>query len=771
MISTFFSLEAAKRGLMAHMAAIDVTGQNIANANTEGYSRQQAVLTNLGPIGPAGGEAYESIGRGVTVQLIQRIKDDFLEDEIRNQRAVENYWDSNQETLERIENLLLEPSDSGIRSLMDKFWSSLEDLTAYPDDPSYRTATIQAGNALAGGTQYVEEQLTFLKGNVDDQIRQNVDIINTRLDSIAKINGELKVFETDSVKLNDLRDERDRYLEEVAGLLDIRVMDNGQLDDSRIMLDGRILVDGDMVNHLTYENGTSESIYPELRFENESRQFSTERSVVNGRALSTAVDGTYRIEVKSMASEMKVENPGLINDLTTKDYLSKVDGIESGSFFVNGVEITVDPTETTLENFAAIINQANAGVNVEVTEVGRLILHAEQAGQDPSIHLTDGSGNILRSLGLVSEVTGKAYPPVIDPDASLNIGGAFFINGKRVEIQQGKTDSLSRIAEEINAGVPELEANVITDVHGLQQIKLVNREDPFATITLEDTPGGNVLHRLGIISVPFVPTTIQGPTVTNGTDAVFTVNGKEYRTNTNNLTHVVNGVELNLHGIGKAEVFVDNLVHNGKIQALLEARDEIIPGYQDDFFQFMKTFTDSINRIHYQNFAANGETHINFFTPMPDKLGNSPQDDALLKLAINPDLLNDHSLLATAGLDMTHFAETGELRSQGAGDNTGALELAQVRFDPVFNDGSNLLDRYSQIFVELGIKGQATKASQFTQSQIMLNLTNRRESISGVSLDEEMTNLVKYQHGYSAAARMINTVNQMLDVLVNQLGR
>jgi len=181
--------------------------------------------------------------------------------------------------------------------------------------------------------------------------------------------------------------------------------------------------------------------------------------------------------------------------------------------------------------------------------------------------------------------------------------------------------------------------------------------------------------------------------------------------------------------------------------------------------------TDEINAIHFSGFSSNDVTHLNFFEPMPDQLGMTDKQDALLNLKVNQELIDDPSLLAVSGYDKEYFAETGVLRSAGAGDNSVVMDITGLRSKPVFEDGGTLIDNYSSIFSTIGIISKSTQATTYTQEQIMLNLENRKKQVSGVSLDEEMTNLIKFQQAYNASARVISTVNSMLDTLINQLGR
>src|SRR3954468_18738118 len=164
-VSTFMGLQTALRGVLAHQQAIDTTSHNVANANTEGYSRQEAVLTPSIAL-PLYGQQVGGIGElgtGVDVQAFRRIRTDFLDLQYRAQGMQVGYQETMSQQLDQVEMALAEPSENGISTALTKFWNSWADVSNAPDNPAARQALIDAGKTLAGSFQQLDSQLTTVK--------------------------------------------------------------------------------------------------------------------------------------------------------------------------------------------------------------------------------------------------------------------------------------------------------------------------------------------------------------------------------------------------------------------------------------------------------------------------------------------------------------------------------------------------------------------------------------------------------------------------------
>ncbi|AFG36888.1 flagellar hook-associated protein FlgK [Spirochaeta africana] len=141
----------------------------------------------------------------------------------------------------------------------------------------------------------------------------------------------------------------------------------------------------------------------------------------------------------------------------------------------------------------------------------------------------------------------------------------------------------------------------------------------------------------------------------------------------------------------------------------------------------------------------------------------APQANPSGWIQVNPEIAREPATIAAG------FTVDG--RPAAPGDGSVASEIASLRNNPVMVGQTATFDDYfADSVAEIGLKGQEAEQAWHTERQIMKDLRDLRESISGVNIDEELADMIKFQHGYNAAARYMSTVNQMLDVLINRLG-
>ena len=144
--STFSGIELGKRSIMANTDAITTAGHNISNANTEGYSRQRVQLKEFDPLYKPDLERPERpgmIGQGIDVNSVKRIRDELLDQRIVAQANLESYWQTRSDYYNMIEQVYNEPDDISIRSNMDQFWTSWQELSVNPEDKAARQAVVK----------------------------------------------------------------------------------------------------------------------------------------------------------------------------------------------------------------------------------------------------------------------------------------------------------------------------------------------------------------------------------------------------------------------------------------------------------------------------------------------------------------------------------------------------------------------------------------------------------------------------------------------------
>ena len=199
----------------------------------------------------------------------------------------------------------------------------------------------------------------------------------------------------------------------------------------------------------------------------------------------------------------------------------------------------------------------------------------------------------------------------------------------------------------------------------------------------------------------------------------------------------VNGGLVNLSGA----------IGGGRIGGWLQTRDTKIAGYQDDLDALAQGLISEVNSLHSAGYGLDGTTGTDLFT------GTGAAD-----MEVNPAVLSDLDLIAASA-------------PPGAYGNAGqAIAISALRTSLTMNGGTSTFDAAANSLVsQVGYDVQTAKANASHQADMMTYLENYRESVSGVSLDEEMVNLVKFEAAYNAAAKMVSMADEMLDSLMNMV--
>lgn len=226
MRSTFGGLEIGRRGLQTHQIALDVTSHNMTNASTPGFSRQRGEITATDPYSYPAFTYYKGasqLGTGVDVTSIMRIRDQFIDDRILTETSTLGRWESRRDMLDQMELVVNEPSDANIRTYTDEFWESLQELSMKAGDNSVayslRANVREKATTLADEIRhnYIEYQTTRL--NVNEQIKTQVNEINTIAGQIAQLNDQIGKVTALGQQPNDLLDQRGLYVEKLSKMV------------------------------------------------------------------------------------------------------------------------------------------------------------------------------------------------------------------------------------------------------------------------------------------------------------------------------------------------------------------------------------------------------------------------------------------------------------------------------------------------------------------------------------------------------------------------
>ncbi|MBI4617476.1 MAG: flagellar hook-associated protein FlgK [Planctomycetes bacterium] len=258
MVGLFRTLNVADLALRAQSVALQTVSHNVANANTEGYHRQRVELSTTLPQDLG----FAQVGTGVQVERIRRIVDLALEASVRVSISNQTSLEEQSQALDEIEAIFNEFTEADLSSQLQTFFGAVEDLATNPESAGTRTSLVNEGKILADRISFVAARLNETRSELDQSIRTLVDEANQRLEQIANLNRQIVLAENGGLDLNaanDLRDQRDRLIEEVAGFVEIRVREDA-VGAATVSAGGELLVFGGRYFPLTTETRADRNV-------------------------------------------------------------------------------------------------------------------------------------------------------------------------------------------------------------------------------------------------------------------------------------------------------------------------------------------------------------------------------------------------------------------------------------------------------------------------------------------------------------------------------
>ncbi|WP_172196384.1 flagellar hook-associated protein FlgK [Saccharibacillus qingshengii] len=312
MASTFHGIETARRSLLTQRAALETTGHNVANANTEGYTRQRVNMQASIPM-----EAYGSmrslnpgqLGTGVEFTSITRIREGYLDTQFRNENSSLGSWTKQAEALSKLEGIVSEPSTTGLRTVMDNFWKSMSDLSKDTESVTARKVVKENALALTEALNQTARQLDNMTSDLTTNIAIKGKEMQSYMDSIVDLNRSIGRIESLGDNANDLRDKRDLLTDKLSKIVNVTVTDTAAGYNITLGNGGAALVTGETAAILP-DAGTP---------------------LVPGNALETVLSGASGGEIHGMF---------VARDKFTNDYRNELDKI--ANTLANGnVDVTI----------------------------------------------------------------------------------------------------------------------------------------------------------------------------------------------------------------------------------------------------------------------------------------------------------------------------------------------------------------------------------------------------------------------------------------------
>ena len=477
----FSALSSAKLGLLAQQLAIEVTGQNIANVETEGYSRQDVTFEANTPRHAIKYGSMHQIGTGVRVAGIERAHDQFLFEQIMDEGDLTGSTEVKKDIFEQLEILFNEGSGRSLNDALSSFFASVHDLATNARGLPERADLVSKAENLASTFNQTGKQLYTIQRNIDATIETEVTEINSLTTQIGKLNENIHASEPASqYKANDLRDNRDRLVKELSKKIDIQLIEESDSQISLTLKDGTALVLKDQVFDLsTSINGNNESFYDVYIDTGSTTKDIT--STITGGELRGYLD-MRDTEVESILDKMNILSASFIQEFNGIHRAGfGVDG-SSGLDFFSALDVTVDhDVDNTGTAVVSMTNASPTTISVDEFEIA----------------FTDSNAFTLNNLttnassGTFTFTTGSTFN--IKDGFAVTISGAA-VSGDKVTFSVSE-DSASGMAvsSTITANTRKIAAGTTTNGDGANALLMADLQNTlsFNSVTWSGSGSGS----------------------------------------------------------------------------------------------------------------------------------------------------------------------------------------------------------------------------------------------------------------------------------------
>jgi flagellar hook-associated protein 1 FlgK len=210
-------MDTGKRSMMNSQTALSTVSHNVANKNTEGYSRQRVETQTTEPTGLG----KLRIGNGARTTTVSRVNNPFIERQIESEMNVLGKKDTSAQMLSRVEQVFNEQQNKGLNKFIGEFFNAYREMSNSPESIALRTLVKESADFMARDFQRIDRQLTQIQGEADFQIATEVSSINAITREIAQLNDKIKMVELNAIEANDERDRRELLVKQLSEKMNI----------------------------------------------------------------------------------------------------------------------------------------------------------------------------------------------------------------------------------------------------------------------------------------------------------------------------------------------------------------------------------------------------------------------------------------------------------------------------------------------------------------------------------------------------------------------
>ncbi|MCG3117619.1 MAG: flagellar hook-associated protein FlgK [Candidatus Manganitrophus sp. SA1] len=238
MSSIFGIFNIGRLALFANQRALSVTSQNIANVNTPGYTRQQAIFSSTTPMDSAPGQ----LGTGVQITEVRRVFDKFIQDQLTAQKSNLGRFGVERGALGRVEAVFNDSDGVGLHQSLSEFFAAFHDLANNPQGLPERVSLMEQARTLSANFAQMNDQLQQIRKDLNTEVEGVLGEVNTLATQIADLNGQIAQVTISGQNANDLRDQRERLLQDLAEKINFSSFEN-DLGEVSILIGGKLLVE------------------------------------------------------------------------------------------------------------------------------------------------------------------------------------------------------------------------------------------------------------------------------------------------------------------------------------------------------------------------------------------------------------------------------------------------------------------------------------------------------------------------------------------------
>ncbi|MBN2139439.1 MAG: flagellar hook-associated protein FlgK [Desulfovibrionaceae bacterium] len=695
-------LDMGRWALFASQAAIQVTGENIANVNTEGYCRRYVSLEEGVSINYSPGQ----MGTGVVAREVCRHFDQFIEEQYYDQATLRERWSSLYANLSGVENLFNESQGYGLSDSLSTFFNSWSDLSQRPEDYGSRRTLMDDSLTLISTLSQLDTDLYNMQLQAEDRISQEVTRANALMSAIAEINKEITINDIPGINnANALYDQRDRLVRELGEILDINYIDNGAGNVTITTKAGQNLVDGSSYFSLVFDSPeavqelTSSSVFDgQVYYEGSDSYEYTLEVLSDGLVTSGAGAATFRVSLDGGVTWLTDED-GNQREFSARAYGGRISVEGLNIWFGDSSDPQIAPTTALSAGDRFIVSPKKDLYWVENTS------HRE---------------NITPMIGFTGE----------DNDKRITGGtlcGYFNLRDKYIGSYRDKLDSLAEgIIWEVNRRHSQgVGLEKYSYIEGSYSV--LNDDYALGSNSSGLAFGGKLASGGTMIAIYDTST---GLLVSNAAlDWSAAAGQQNFDPNSHSLNSAAAAFNRSFGTYLTASI-VNHKLH-------IQVND----GYELGFG------TDSTGLT-----AALG---LNTFFDGHDA-GT---------ISINDRVSTDLDLICAGHINGAGEANPGDnlIAEAIAGLQTEEVVLSTVHDG---SSTQTLVEYYNALVGSVGTDTSKAEFNYAYTKTLADDLNERQQEVCGVNLDEEMNNLIKYQASYTAAAKLITTADEMLQTLL-----